>query len=71
MAAIMTDVRAELLKAEQELDRLRGEMDAEADANGGHIEHDLAVKFAARLEDVNGRIWDLRGRLPTPPTAAG
>jgi hypothetical protein len=59
-------IRDQIRAADQELEDLRREMDAEADRNGGHIPHDLAVKFAERLEEVTSRGWALRAKLRTP-----
>jgi hypothetical protein len=60
------EIRAAIRAADAELDALRGEMDAEADVNGGSIPREKALAFAARLEEVDGRRWALRAKLRTP-----
>jgi hypothetical protein len=59
-------IRAQLREAEDELDRLRGQMDAAVDSHGGHLPRELAEDFARRLEAVMSEIWQLKGRLRTP-----
>jgi len=64
------EVRAQIRKAEADRDALRGEMDAQADAGGGHIDREKALRFAEQLEDISARIWRLKSllRTPTPGT---
>ncbi len=57
------EIRNQIRAAEEELDRLRGQMDSAVDAHGGHLPRELAEDFARRLEAVMSEIWQLKGRL--------
>lgn len=63
------DIRAELQAALDDRTRLRREMDAEVDANGGHMDRERAEEFQRRINDVDGRIWALKAALRTPAPA--
>jgi hypothetical protein len=59
-------IRRQIREAEDELDRLRGQMDAAVDVHGGSLPRELAEDFARRLEAVTSEIWALKARLRTP-----
>ena len=60
------DIRSELRAAEADLNDVRAELEAAVADAGGHLEHDRAVGFAARLEAANSRVWACKARLRTP-----
>lgn len=65
------EIRRQIRQAEDELDRLRAQMDEAVDLHGGHLPRDLAEDFARRLEALTSQIWAAKLRLRTPaPSAA-
>ena len=56
-------LQRDLIAAERERDELRGEMDAVVETGGGHVSREMAEDFRRRIEEIEARLFFLRGEL--------